>query len=444
MTDVPDIVMEYLARRFENTAQGLKEKEAYAAQLTADDYRIISEQVEPDGRTTKQGLASLFSLPVFLLAGEAPGTTLVTYGRDTLFCAWCGHAIAVSDGHCPTCQGELTEHRLTNRKFARRIVERKLEAANRNTEIDRFIDQLSNVLADSMQQDHHFDWNLLRIEFTRPQPHPPAPYQELPKPAGVLLSELCPLLEKLLPGLRRQRLAWGQAREAHRAQNEIVSAQHQREIDEWRSLRNAFEQKQNAQIEAKARLCRNKDVKSLLQYWQLVLDTSKYPDGFPRSYTLDYSAENQRLTIDFHLPPIAYLPKIGEVKYHPGRNTFEEVPVSDNWLKESHEELAVKVALRTVYELFQSDSFNALNSVAFNGRIQPLYVLTDQELTTLVLSLEVSKADYPSIQLAKNDAMVTFKRLKGLLSENLSLGLPIKAVRTPESAPEQNLAKNVA
>ena len=38
--------MEYLTQKFENTADGIRRKDAYTQQLAAQGYRIISEQIE--------------------------------------------------------------------------------------------------------------------------------------------------------------------------------------------------------------------------------------------------------------------------------------------------------------------------------------------------------------------------------------------------------------
>jgi restriction system protein len=122
-----------------------------------------------------------------------------------------------------------------------------------------------------------------------------------------------------------------------------------------------------------------------------------------------------------------------EVKYEPNRNTLEEVPVSQAWVAETYAGLAIKIALRTIYELFQSDVANALTSVAFNGRIRGIDKSTGQDTNVFVISVEASKAEFTTMNLAQVDPKACFIRLKGILSNNLTERTPIAPIRFASS-----------
>src|ERR1700726_5160187 len=75
--------MEYVTRRFENTPEGLREKDAVTRQLAAQGYRIISEQIEQGHiKGGEQCCGALICLPLIFLAGRTPGNIIVTYGRE--------------------------------------------------------------------------------------------------------------------------------------------------------------------------------------------------------------------------------------------------------------------------------------------------------------------------------------------------------------------------
>ena len=154
---------------------------------------------------------------------------------------------------------------------------------------------------------------------------------------------------------------------------------------------------------------------SIQQYWAQVLKQSLYPADFPRSSQLSYAPIERRLIVDSALPPISSLPQVSEVKYDPNRNTLEEIPVSELWLAETYAGLAIKIALRTIYELFQSDVADTLTFVAFNGKVGGIDRSTGQDTNVFVISVEASKAEFTTINLDQVDPKACFARLKGVL-----------------------------
>jgi len=303
------------------------------------------------------------------------------------------------------------------------------EAAQRNADITKQVAKLDRILIDSLALDHQFDWNLFRVKFSVLPPQPAPLYEEPRKPAILRLSSTIPIIEKLIPAVREKGSGWEKASEQNRRRSEVASAQYSRDVSEWRRMRDSAEQEQTAQIEAKKRLYLAKDAGALHQYWAKVLERSRYPDNFPRSCSFGYAPDEQRLIVDFTLPPLASLPQVGEVKYNQSRDTLEDIPISELRLNDTYCGLAIKIALRTIYELFQSDGAEALTSVAFNGRIRSMDVSTGHTTNVFVISIEASKAEFAAINLAQVDPKACFTRLKGVLSDNLVKRTPIAPIR---------------
>lgn len=126
--------MEYITESFDNTPQGLAEKDEYTRQIAARGFRIISEQIEQGHIKGKQQCCwALVCLPGVFLAGRTPAHIVVTYGRevaaatpkvnpqvrcpvcdaevfaDAVFCIDCGASLNVKEEHpsvtkkCPFC-----------------------------------------------------------------------------------------------------------------------------------------------------------------------------------------------------------------------------------------------------------------------------------------------------------------------------------------------------
>src|SRR5271165_2011946 len=104
-----------------------------------------------------------------------------------------------------------------------------------------------------------------------------------------------------------------------------------------------------------------------MEYWSNVLHMSDYPEGFPKSFALDYIAETQMVVIEYELPDIQCLPRRKEMKYIAVRDELREVRVSDVWLNKTYDDVLYQICLRTIHEILQSDTVNASSSVVFNG-----------------------------------------------------------------------------
>jgi len=53
-----------------------------------------------------------------------------------------------------------------------------------------------------------------------------------------------------------------------------------------------------------------KESDAVIEHYSHVLSTSEYPEGFPKSFALDYIAQTQMLVIEYELPDIEALPKL--------------------------------------------------------------------------------------------------------------------------------------
>ncbi len=390
--------MEYITRTFENTIDGLHDKDSFTKQQTAQGFRIVSEQVEKgDIKGHEQCCGALLCLPLVFLAGRKPGQVHVTYGRETLYCTSCAEVVVAGQRLCPTCNAEASREAVADRESAQLIAEKRRAADRQTCEINRLLSQLDAVLLDSLAVDHRFNW-----DFPRTKPESAEAQPELPDGWPRDVGDPCHPEE---------------------------DARYRRVVNELRDMREAVTEAQACQAETRNRLYLEKDRTTLLQYWAIVLERSIYPLGFPRSRSFDYAADEQRLIVDFALPRIASLPQVKEVRYNSSSHRLENIPACKDWLETAHRELIIKIALRTLYELFQSDVAEALDSVAFNGSVQTVDKSNGQEKNVFVISVEASKSVLNAINLAQVDPSACFTRLQGTLSENLAAAKPVVPIR---------------
>jgi len=325
--------------------------------------------------------------------------------------------------------------------------QKKELATQRTREAQEEIAALSCILKDGIEIDHAVDWDSLKDQSSFPVPVPswPAldPVPRRPLPGDPVFELRLSFLDRLIPSRRRRRKVeaaerfrteegrWTTAKNEVERSNNNKKAMYEAQTQKWREQKDVFDQtqrQQNAAIEAYRTAYRAKKAGGLTEYWDYVLSKSEYPDGFPQSFCFDYLPESRMLILEYHLPDISSLPTLKELKYIATRNEFQEVRVSDAWLNRVYDDVLYQITLRTIYELFQSDSVDALGSVVFNGWVNSIDRSTGQGVNACILSVQAAKAEFTLINLANVEPKACFKKLKGVSGSKLISLSPVKPI----------------
>jgi restriction system protein len=106
-------------------------------------------------------------------------------------------------------------------------------------------------------------------------------------------------------------------------QNAIRSELFEKEYEKWERERIAFENRQvihNERINELQKAYLEKSPDSIVEYCEMVLNNSQYPDTFPRNFDLQYNPENKMLLVDFQLPSLADMPIVSSYRYIKSRH----------------------------------------------------------------------------------------------------------------------------
>jgi restriction system protein len=327
-------------------------------------------------------------------------------------------------------------------------------AVQRTREAQAELTALGNILKDGIEKDHVVDWDSLksRSAFSVPRPHEPLPDPIPPPPAprNLVFQPTLGFWDKLIPRLRERKTAVAAQKtssateefreevrrwEALKAQvtqlNKDKQDAHLGAVKNWEVERASFERlqrEQHAKVDLWRAAYEQREVDLLTDYWELVLSNSEYPDSFPKSLSLDYLPDSKVLIVEYHLPDISCLPTLKELKYIAIRDQFQEIRVSDAWLHRVYDDVLYQITLRTIQELFQSDSVGAVGTVAFNGWVNSIDKSTGQEVNACVLSVQVTKAEFMQINLANVEPKACFRKLKGVSGSKLISLSPVKPV----------------
>lgn len=351
-----------------------------------------------------------------------------------------------------TAREEERSHKAAGK---RQQEERKALAAEQTTEAQQELDGLASLLKATLNVDDTINWENLKDKTPFPEkkptlrPIPPEPtLQPPPREPNILDAKYVPslgILDRLISSRKERAIAEKQAlfssdskawqekvaavKRAHTAallaHEKLVSAAHQdheKQVAEWSVQRDEYVARQtagHAAVDAKRGAYESKDLEAIIEYCDLVLSSSRYPDYFPQEFDLDYDPAAKTIIVDYQLPAPDDLPHLKGVKYVASRDDFEEQFLSESQASKLYDDVLYQIVLRTVHELFEADAISALDAVVLNGIVTAVDRTTGKPVTSCVLSLRANRAEFLEINLAQVDPKACFKSLKGVGSSKL-------------------------
>lgn len=310
-------------------------------------------------------------------------------------------------------------------------------AEERTREAQQALDELGSLLAHTLRVDDAIDWESLKDTSLYPTPAPaePAAPPE-PNPNAERYQPKLGCLGQIVPSKRRAAVAEAKAlleqeRHGWGRQVEELAEQHQAAVVRWEADRDAFleEQRQrNEHVDQRRQEYLSRTPEAVVDYCDMVLAKSQYPDCLPATFELDFVADTMTLVVDYQLPCLEDVPRLKEVKYVVSRKEFRETVLSQAQLNSLYDIVIYQIALRTVHELFEADRAAALAAVVFNGWVTAVDPGTGQEKTVCILSLHTTKEQFMAINLARVEPKQCFRSLKGVGSSKLHSLTPIAPI----------------
>ena len=327
------------------------------------------------------------------------------------------------------------------------IVHQKQQAVACTREAEARRAALARIILDGIEVDHQIDWEDLKDSSPFPEHQPERaeaallPRQPLETDAEFVLE--LTFLDRVIPFLGRKKRDLCAARfgaaesdwQTKKRRWETESAQaesdFQNAIKEWKDRKSRFEEAQRAQHEeivVRRQRYLESSESDLHDYWDMVLNASEYPDNFPKSWNCDYVSSTKTLIVDYELPNLSCIPTLKERKYVATRNDFHETFLPDSTVHRLYDDVIYQMCLRTIYELFQSDAANALDSLVFNGWVQAIDRSVGQEVRNCILSLQVGKLEFMDVNLSQVEPKACFKKFKGISAAKLADLTPVRPI----------------
>jgi restriction system protein len=351
--------------------------------------------------------------------------------------------------------------RLERRRVSYDLATNRATARHRTEALEGEIAALQTILHTGLRA-APLEWGHLKDESNYSVPRPKEPtalplpvkpaYPAPPDPASFAIP--LKFIDKLIPSRRAKKhsdadtgyaaaeAAWKTACQQidashekqladHEAKRKRGEESHRKALDAWgKGLQEHAERRrlQHEQIAALRKEYESGMAPAVEYFFTEVLNGSVYPESFPQGSTVAFIEKSGVLIVDFELPNQTALPSIKEVKYVATRQEFQEVPVSDAWLKKTYDEVLYQIALRTLYELYSTDLACVLNSVVFNGWVQSIDRATGVETHGCILTVQANREEFLQVNLEQVEPRACFRRLKGIASAKLVDLTPVRPI----------------
>ena len=326
------------------------------------------------------------------------------------------------------------------RKFSHKE-HKKLSAIELTADARNQVSERERILISGLSDAGPIDWDCIKSNnvFPAEQPAPrklpdfPAePIQEHPR-LGII--------DKLFASRRKRAEAKATAEFQARHDDwkaecdeilqkiESENAVYEFEFAEWQSERDEFYSAQNQENEIvdKLRLSyESGNAQSVIDYTDLVLSRSNYPDCFPREWSIDIDIDTGLLVAECRLPALSDMPTVKEVKYIASRDSFDVIQLNEKAIANLYDSVIYQTCLRTIYEIYCSDYINIVKSIVYNGWVEYTNPATGTEVKACIVSIQVTKDEYNSINFNSVDPKACFRSLKGVGSSQLHAMVPVQ------------------
>ncbi|MEZ7516200.1 restriction endonuclease [Flavobacterium frigidarium] len=202
---------------------------------------------------------------------------------------------------------------------------------------------------------------------------------------------------------------------------ERVKRKNLEDVKKWEKVKSIFisnQEETNSKVEMIKEMYLKLEPSSIIEYCDLVLNNSQYPESFPKSFEIDYNSESKILIVEYSLPTIEDFPTLNEVKVI--KNELKEYHISEAQTLKRFDTTMYNITLRTIHELFEADTVNAIDAISFNGWVNAINKATGKRENNCILSIQAKKSEFIEIDLMHVDPKTCFKNLKGIGSSKLS------------------------
>jgi len=302
------------------------------------------------------------------------------------------------------------------------------EAADLNEELEEQNERLNDILADALDATVGIDFRAMRRAVDLSDL--PADLRNLKAPdQAEFRPKPLSFFDKLMPGANDRFAAAerdGDAKyRAAVAHHERLLAQRQEAVRTLQASVDAH----NAEVDEFESGVTRGEPDALKAYFELVLSASEYPDDFPSDIRVGYVPESKQVIVDLQMPSLdEAIPKVEKYTFVKSADEIREKIRSDRSRKLQYADVISQIALRSIYEIFESGDPDFVDVVVLNGFVIATDPSTGRQVQPYLVSVRVNRDLFSELQLDAVDASACLKRLHASVSRSPAELVAVKPV----------------
>ena len=308
--------------------------------------------------------------------------------------------------------------------------DRVQEAADETAEVEHQVEILQSVLAATLGVDDYLDLEALK----RPPPYPvfdpvavgapPAPPRESdfavegPSAMGRVFaaSKHAARAEQRQAEYQQALYGYRNAAQQHAQRLEKARLKHDAEVAQL-----AEQHRRNVEeISALQRGLATRQPDAVVRYLDLVLEAADYPEGFPHSWRLTYTAGSGHLAIEYELPQVEVVPTDKAYKYVKSSDSITPSVRPATQIRSIYAEVLRQTALRVVHEILEADRGGMVRTVVFNGYVRGTDPATGRDVHPCLVAIATSRERFLGVDLARVDSAACLAHLEARVSKDPS------------------------
>ncbi|HKI69558.1 MAG TPA: hypothetical protein VKA67_08220, partial [Verrucomicrobiae bacterium] len=325
------------------------------------------------------------------------------------------------------------------------VTRAQADALARTRQQEFELEQFQNILRPRLSVKHAVDWEKLKRHDEYPAPKPPeVVYREFPPepkpddPCYRLTSTDTVTAADTLNQQKTRELqeryvrdytAWAETVREVETENQRRYAECMAAVEDWNNgllKHRKVLAEYNSAVEKRKADYASLQPDAVERYFREVLSASPLPEKFTCEFDLQYVPEAKSLIVEHLLPTPAVLPRIKEVKYLEERCEFVSLPFSNAALSRIYADIVYQICFRTLYELFDADTADALHGVFFTGWVKAVAKSNGAKTRICVLSVAAQKQRFQALNLWDTDAKDCFKSLGGEGNPTVTALVPVQ------------------
>jgi restriction system protein len=321
------------------------------------------------------------------------------------------------------------------------ITEGHVEAETVTRTLQGNLTVLRTLLTGTLDEDPYLPWDRFKVPVLAAEFNPPQRLATEPSPpqASDFMPEPPTGLGVLAPGRKRAyanavahgEAAYERATAAH-AQDErdrkeqLAQARSDHELSVNRERERV--RRQHAAVDQMARDFTEGKRKAVADYFSEVLAVQRYPSDFPTGVKVAYLPSDRELRIDIDLPLMTAIPELESAEYLITKKELKYKKVTPAAQNKLYQQVVAQMALRTLRCVLAADQEGLVLEAACNGYVDTTDTATGQDAHWCLVSVQVSRAEFERLDLARVDPLDCLAYLHAKISKTPEKYQPVQPI----------------